>query len=318
MHSLVLLSLLASFANDPACAKVPGPFVEPTEFFEPCESSPCLEDRGQLGWARETVANEYVTHGLAAYGYKAYVSTVNDLMVVDAATDKFLWKSSRLGFSRLSILKAQPSADYSSSATAPADNVIVWGSGSGHPGLFFEAATGKEVLLRSEGGETPVIHDLPKPVLRGEIIEPMEGFCGDDSQILEPHIQLVSNVADFSALWQRHAGTLDRLPVVDFERQMVLAVFDGLRSNCNGIDIEYALDTGDYIEVFLRHWNYQSHVSQADMDGKPWLDPNNNERPYGIHVLPKIAKPVQVKVDRRALIRSPSVWQVRAVLPAAE
>jgi hypothetical protein len=75
---------------------------------------------------------------------------------------------------------------------------------------------------------------------------------GVDSQIDAPSQVVARSAAEWTSLWNRHAGERSR-PAVDFSREMVVAVFLGSRPTAGfGIEIVSAKDEGGTLIVQYR------------------------------------------------------------------
>lgn len=135
----------------------------------------------------------------------------------------------------------------------------------------------------------------------------LRGWQGGDSAIAARRYARVVDESSWSALWQAHApGTA--VPAVDFDKEMVVAIFAGTVDD-NALRIPlYSVSEADSIEVTTM--NYISDVM-----------PSGSSTPYVIAVLPLSMKSVTIVARSYALMRAPQThYQVMeefaAVTPA--
>ena len=139
--------------------------------------------------------------------------------------------------------------------------------------------------------------------------KPYLTLAGASSKIEEPTIARVTTAKEFQDLDLRHLGAdparFDEfynphgVPVIDFERCMVLAVFKGNTWNVAGVYVESVLDEGARRVVRVRRRGYQT--AGPDGGGK-------RATPYGIFVLPRSNKELVVEEDVRTLKNEPPKW----------
>lgn len=80
---------------------------------------------------------------------------------------------------------------------------------------------------------------------------------GDSSGIIGKRLQVVSNLGDFTTLWDEHVSTMSPMPAqpsVDFSTQMVIAAFTGQRAS-GGYTVEIGAVTefDEFIDVIVHH-----------------------------------------------------------------
>ncbi|MBX3358081.1 MAG: hypothetical protein KF745_06610 [Phycisphaeraceae bacterium] len=144
-------------------------------------------------------------------------------------------------------------------------------------------------------------------------------LCGPDSAITEgPAYHRIVDADAWKALYLKHLG--DRAanapapwllpPDVDFSRCMVLAIFRGRSTNCNG---EFLVSLDDRPDDLLIR--FDSHTFQtASFTGEP--DRGVPSTPYGIFILPRSDKPIVLEENVQGLIGHPPVWKQQYRFPA--
>lgn len=132
---------------------------------------------------------------------------------------------------------------------------------------------------------------------------PVVTFSGADSQVSKPSFHRIRNLDDWARVWQQHTGQTGvkyrgfdgsydtfynklSLPLIDFDRYMVIAIFAGSRWNSAGLNVAAVIDDPDYITVRFKNKLYGS--SGHDGGGK-------QVNTFGFIVIPKSNKPVIVE-----------------------
>lgn len=147
--------------------------------------------------------------------------------------------------------------------------------------------------------------------------KPYVTFAGAQSAIATRAYRKVTSAEDWAALWQEHRGIQAReggynwhyneagVPIVDFDRCMVVAVFQGKAWNSAGVIAVSVTEEKERILIRFDDKSYQT----AGPDG-------GGERvtAYGLFVLPKTDKPVVLEEDVQGLIGEPPKWKERARL----
>lgn len=150
------------------------------------------------------------------------------------------------------------------------------------------------------------------------LVPPVVVISGDDSKILEREYHRVVTLHDWAVLWHRHkglklSGEYDLffnhagLPLVDFERYMVLGIFQGKSVNSAGLKaISLSYQTGQIVFKF-------DDKSFQSTDG-----PTANATvpsPYGLFVIPKSDWPMVLEEDVRRLISGAPEWKECKTFP---
>lgn len=136
---------------------------------------------------------------------------------------------------------------------------------------------------------------------------------GPDSAVTERGYFRVQEEEDWIKLWERHIGkpaerdNIGRpfMPRVNFERCMVVAIFQGEGWNSNGVTVESISQDDERILLRFDESTYQT----AGIDGG-----GVKCRAFGIFVLPKSDKPIVIEENVQGLIGHPAQWRERARL----
>ena len=151
--------------------------------------------------------------------------------------------------------------------------------------------------------------------------KPLLVLTGADSRVDKPTYHLATSEEAWKRLWLIHLGKTEadgfreHLPIVqiDFERCMVIAVFQGVSTNSRGLNIISVDENKD--TVFLR-FDDMSYQTSGGLDGGG--GGGVMVTPYAFVVIPKSAKLVLVEENVQSLKDKPPVWKERARLKAEE
>ncbi|HEX5011529.1 MAG TPA: hypothetical protein VFY71_14125 [Planctomycetota bacterium] len=168
----------------------------------------------------------------------------------------------------------------------------------------------------------------PGPV-PGTTLTPLVTITGRESHVTEARCLRVTSADEWAALWLEHVGEPPNpeynqhklyfnkagLPVVDFERCLVVAVFRGAGSNCAGVsavagpledpEAETKTPVAEGDEVLRLSWHsYQSGT------------PADSVSPFGFFVLPRNSAPLVVQDRRMPMGEGHGRIEERARFPA--
>lgn len=152
------------------------------------------------------------------------------------------------------------------------------------------------------------------------LIEPCVSLAGANSGITKREIHRITKQDDWIRLWQKHKGLEVTgeydfhydpagLPLVDFQRYMVIAIFQGSGWNsarAKAVSIE---DQPEQIVVRYDDKGYQTFGPDGGGD---------EVTPYGIFVVPRSNKAVAVGEMVRQYKNEAPKWEQRAVFPKLE
>ena len=169
------------------------------------------------------------------------------------------------------------------------------------------------VLVRSSATDALAAVDDAEKAAR-----PLVTLTGTDSHVKEPSYHRIASEKEWIKIWQRHKGVKESkdydlyynplgLPNINFEKCMVIAVFQGNGWNSAGLRTVALLEKKDRIVLRFEENGYQT--------GGPGGG-GKQVAVYGFFVLPRSEKTVVVQEQQRNLNRNatPS-WQERATLP---
>ncbi len=149
-------------------------------------------------------------------------------------------------------------------------------------------------------------------------LRPYVSWVVQHSRIETAEYLRITSKAEWTRLWLRHIGSSskperysdyynpDRVPTIDFEHCMVVAVTAGKRHNAAGVDAVSITDEGDLIRLRFRDRTFQT----SGPDGGA-----QQVTPIGLFVLPRSASPIVLEEDVQNLIRGDPIWKQRARLP---
>lgn len=158
-------------------------------------------------------------------------------------------------------------------------------------------------LLAAEEGRPPALR-------------PCVVLTGTDSQVKERSCLRIESQEEWTKVWRRHRGDdaaapYDEyfnplgLPGIDFDKYMVVAVFQGEGWNSAGVKAVSIVEEKDRILFRFEGKWYQT--AGPDGGGK-------KVSVYGFFVLPRTAKTVVVEENAQGLIGHPPLWKERAIL----
>ncbi len=101
-------------------------------------------------------------------------------------------------------------------------------------------------LLVLLSGVLASAQDAPPP----EEVRPVQRWSGDRTNIAGREILRITDSAEWTKLWERHEGKHRKAPVVDFERNLVVAAFLG-KVEFEKIDVHQVKRTREELVVGL-------------------------------------------------------------------
>lgn len=164
-----------------------------------------------------------------------------------------------------------------------------------------EPAAAASTAARSGGGLEVIPAEL----------RPCVWWSGPDSSLAERQFLLIGDRDGWVETWARHTGRAparDHLgralaPEIDFERWMVLAVFQGSKRNSSGVILAAIEARENALVIRFDESTYQT----AGPDGGAV-----EVQPFGLFVLPRSSVAVVVEEDIQNLKGQPPKWQERA------
>ena len=148
-------------------------------------------------------------------------------------------------------------------------------------------------------------------------ISPCVILTGADSQVSERGYHRITSIEGWIEIWLKHKGRAHSgkydlifnpagVPLVDFERYMVIAIFQGSGWNSAGLRAVSISEQPDRIVFRFDDYSYQTAGPHGG--GK-------QVTVYGFFVVPRSTKAVVLEEDIQGLIGKPSVWKERITFP---
>ena len=153
----------------------------------------------------------------------------------------------------------------------------------------------------------------------GRLLNPCVAITGADSRVAERVYLRITSAGDWTRVWQVHKGqkVTDQydlfydpltLPLIDFDRYMVIAIFQGDGWNNAGLRPISISEENDRMIFRFENKGYQTGGSGPRGGGK-------KAAPYGFFVVPRSTKPLVLEEDQHSLIGDPPVWKERITFP---
>ena len=143
---------------------------------------------------------------------------------------------------------------------------------------------------------------------------PLMTLTGADSHVKERSYHRVASESEWIKTWQRHKGAKESkdydlfydplgLPQIDFEKCMVIAVFQGSSWNSAGLKAVAVVEEKDRIVLRFENKGYQTKGG------------GEQAMVYGFFVLPRSSKTVVLEENVQHYVEHPPVWKERIRLP---
>ena len=150
--------------------------------------------------------------------------------------------------------------------------------------------------------------------------KPVLVLSGADSRVDKPAYHRVTSQQAWDNLWLSHLGKTEadkfreHIPVVtiDFEKNIVIAIFQGTSTNSRGLQITSVDEAKDFITLCFQGMSYQTAGGLGGGGGSVQVTP------YAFVVVPKSSKVIVVKEDIQVPKDKPPEWKERARLRAEE
>jgi hypothetical protein len=146
-------------------------------------------------------------------------------------------------------------------------------------------------------------------------------FAGADSRIDKSKYVRITTAEDFQILYMRHLGKDPKeydayynphgVPTIDFDRCMVIAVFQGRTWNVAGVYVKTIDERDGHVVVRFDDRSYQTSGSDSGGGAR-------SATPYGIFVLPRSDRPVILEENVQRYIGGEPEWKERARFEAVK
>lgn len=155
---------------------------------------------------------------------------------------------------------------------------------------------------------------LAKPA--DDALAPLVSWYGPKSAVREAKFGRAMNAEQWTKLWDEHEGKASAkdnvgvpfIPRVNFEKCMVIGIFQGARTNSNGVTIEAITEEASCIRVRYDEMTFQTSGGLNGGGGAVSVTP------YGIFVVPRSNKPIVIEENVQGLKDNPARWKERAKL----
>lgn len=160
------------------------------------------------------------------------------------------------------------------------------------------------------------------------VAEPLVWMAGLDSEIRERTYLRITNAAEWKRLWKRHLGSkYDRYygpnVDVDFERVMVIAIFNGAAANTRGIEVTSVHESEQSILIRFNVLGYQTITGlstnlgrAATQSAKVSEEVEIPDTSFAFIVLLRSERIVVLDEDKHTRIDDPPAWVEVARLKA--
>ena len=156
-----------------------------------------------------------------------------------------------------------------------------------------------------------------EPQNQPTVITPCVILTGADSHVSDREYHRITSMNDWAKLWQKHKGQKDNseydlyhdplgLPLIDFQRYMVIAIFQGTRWNSAGLKAVSILEQQDGIVFRFDDKSYQTGGRNGG---------GRRVTVYGFFIVPRSPKPVVLEENVQRVIGRPPEWKERITFP---
>ena len=125
----------------------------------------------------------------------------------------------------------------------------------------------------------------------------LRGWSGNDSNISKREFAVAADSATWAEIWGRHQPDSSQVPEVDFEREMVLALFAGARDSCRALELVEIIDD--------QRSNPEDYIIRFAADLYPVSRVKN---PYGIFVLSRTEARINLEENIEPMVNKPARW----------
>ena len=173
-------------------------------------------------------------------------------------------------------------------------------------------------LGAAAGGSEWSSNCQPEILAAEPLFSPVQ-WSGPRSEIRDPRLIQITDQESWNRLWTEHQGArAERLiahgggvasPRIDFERYLVIAMFRGETTNCDGERLVSLQERKD--DVLLRFDSFTFQTSSFD-------GPDRGEaaRSYGLWLVPRTGKPITIEENTQGMLDREPTWTWRTSMPA--
>jgi hypothetical protein len=148
----------------------------------------------------------------------------------------------------------------------------------------------------------------------GNALKPLVTLYGQHSKITKPKELRITSEKEWQALWWEHQDDKQTMNL-DFNRVMVVAVFQGDGGLCSGIEVDSIIEERDRLIVRARCVYFQLSPS-PEFFKRPDAANIIGSQAWGIFVMPRSNKQILLQRDDQRMINSPPKWVKWTTFPA--
>lgn len=145
------------------------------------------------------------------------------------------------------------------------------------------------------------------------VAKPCVSITGANSHVSERSCHRITSMDEWAKVWQKHKGqNADdkydyyddplELPLVDFEKYMVIGIFQGSGMNSAGLK---AVSVSEQDDCVVLRFDDKSYQTEGPKGG------GKKVSAYGFFVIPRSPKTVVLEEDAQRLLGEPPLWKVR-------
>jgi hypothetical protein len=152
-------------------------------------------------------------------------------------------------------------------------------------------------------------------------LKPLVEFSGAHSRVDKTTYERITSLKEFRKAYLRHLGkdperfdeyyNPDNVPTIDFDRCMVIAIFQGSSWNSAGVRVMSITEDSDRLLVRFDNRAYQTSGDFNTGDGG-----GRKVTAYGMFVLPRTDKAIVLEEDVNPYLRPPPAWKEVARFPS--
>jgi hypothetical protein len=153
----------------------------------------------------------------------------------------------------------------------------------------------------------------------GKPLKPCVVITGADSHVMKLRYRRITSADEWTRVWQEHkgekpTGQYDQfydpltLPSIDFDRYIVIAIFQGNGWNSAGLRAISISEENDCVIFRFDNKGYQTGGTSPDGGVK-------KATAYGFFVVPRSTKPVVLEENVQQYIGQPPEWKERMTFP---
>jgi hypothetical protein len=163
---------------------------------------------------------------------------------------------------------------------------------------YFDMRDGKEVYLHQIDAHLFITDQAEeKPGTKVDILK--NAWFDHVSKVAATQYHRVTNRGNWYSLWKLHRGRGEAVPHVDFDADMVIAVFTGEQSSNDRLGVRLAEIREDRKKIYIYYFLETAAVQE---------EPMPNFQPCAFYVIPRSSKKVVIFEGKPSKIGGPIQW----------